>query len=145
MSTEEITSLIALAGLVLTAIIGGFVSITVELVKSRKHSRLIAAEVTPNHGSSMRDAVDRTERMQLSQAERIDRIERAVDRIEQGIHAIRADNARQDRDLVAAVDARKATDAEHGRRLDALEHPTQTTVVVPEGVTAHITPEHKEG
>lgn len=43
---------------------------------------LVEYELAPNHGKSLRDAVDRIERSQVLHASRLDRIDTRLDRIE---------------------------------------------------------------
>lgn len=58
MGTEVAVALIGAAGLVLVALIG----VLVELVRTRRRADVTVAELQPNHGTSMRDAVNRIER-----------------------------------------------------------------------------------
>lgn len=57
MSDAETVALISTAGLVLVALIG----VLVELVRTRRRADTSVAQLQPNHGTSLRDAVDRIE------------------------------------------------------------------------------------
>lgn len=54
MSETVLAALIGAVGLVLSGIL-------VELIRTRRRADVTAAELKPNHGSSLRDAVDRIE------------------------------------------------------------------------------------
>jgi hypothetical protein len=73
-SDAETVALISTAGLVLVALIG----IWAEQIRTRRragaaaeHAETAAHETRPNHGSSMRDVVDRIERRQINMDERL--------------------------------------------------------------------------
>lgn len=57
MTTELAVALISAASLVTVALVG----VMVELIKSRKRQDKVVNEVTPNGGSSLRDAISRIE------------------------------------------------------------------------------------
>jgi hypothetical protein len=57
MSDAMAIALISTAGAVLIALIG----VLVELVRNRRKTERVVNEMAPNHGSSMRDAIDRLE------------------------------------------------------------------------------------
>lgn len=79
MSDAVVISLISAVGLILSGVL-------VELIRARKRQDKMVAEVSPNGGGSIRDAVDRIEKQvdrvretQVAQGERLAKVEAKVE------------------------------------------------------------------
>lgn len=95
MSDAETVAAISTAGLVLVALIG----VLVEMVRTRRRAGIAADQLTPNHGSSLRDVVDRIDERLVTSGKRGERTEAKVDRLAEKLGDHLADAAGRDRSI----------------------------------------------